>query len=104
MPQHEKKLPNAHIARLRNPDHFDPDTIIEMMGGCEDTAIGCAWFWIPDTIRVIKGKNKVDNGPNDPLWIQSLEFPTDIWTLVQTKKWLWENRVNFVNFEKATEG
>jgi len=90
--------PNEHSARLRDPNDFDPDTFRRTDGG---TIYG--HIKVPKTISIIWGKLKGKTKDSDPVIPQALRFPIKYWTEEKAKKWLKDNGVRYIIFEKATE-
>jgi len=90
--------PNEHSARLRSPDDFNPDTFRRVDGG---TIFGRVE--VPKTIAVIWGKLKGADSADDFPVAQALRFPVKDWTEAKAKKWLKDNDVTVIKFEKATK-
>lgn len=87
-----RPYPNEHAARLISPDKFDE--FRRTKGGKLYNKID-----VPATISIIWGHLK---GENTDSWAaQALRFPTKSWTEEEAKKWLADNEVKFISFEKA---
>jgi phage I-like protein len=88
--------PNEHAARLRDPDDFNDKSFRRVNGG---TIYGS--IKVPSTIVIIWGKLKEAAEKDDPVIPQALRFPTKNYTEVEAKKWLKENKIKYISFEKA---
>jgi len=94
-----RPFPNEHAARLRKPGDFDPKSFRRTSGG---TIFGSKK--VPKTISIIWAKLKGKAKPSDPVLPQSLRFPIKNWTVAQARKWLKDNNITVILFEKATKG
>lgn len=91
-----KPYPNEHAARLENPDKFDGETFRRKSDG---TIFGSVK--VPATADVIWGKLKSANKPSDYPIPQAIRFPIKRWTAEEAKKWLKDNKVDYISFEEA---
>lgn len=89
---------NQHAARMQDPDLFDSDTYRTTAGG----KIFGGRLEVPSTINILWGKFKGKSKPSDPPILQSFRFNVKDWTEVQARKWLKDNNIKFILFEKAT--
>lgn len=76
--------PNEHAARVRDPDSFVPDSFRS-----KDLKNG---------IRIIIGKLKGGTS----MVVQAYRFSVDKFTVEQVKRWLEDNKINYIKFEPAT--
>lgn len=84
--------PNEHAARLKDPDGFDE--FRRTKGGkiSPKTAV-------PQNAAVIWGHPKgADKGT---FVAQAIRFPIKSWTAAEAKKWISDNEVKIMSFEKA---
>lgn len=89
-----KPYPNEHAARLENPDKYDE--FRRTKGG---TIYGS--IEVPKTISIIWGH--VNGEPRNAWHPQALRFPIENWTVSQAKKWLKDNKIDYISFEPAEE-
>lgn len=91
---------NEHAARIRLPKIFNPKTFRRTEGG-KAVLPGAGLITVPKNIGIIWGKiNGRDKEKDEPL-VQSLRFNKKDWTEDQAKKWLKDNKVDYLLFEKA---
>jgi len=76
--------PNEHAARVRNPDSFEPNSFRSKK--------------LKDGVRLILGKLKSGNGS---MVTQAYRFSVDNFTVEQAKKWLKDNKIEYISFEPA---
>jgi hypothetical protein len=88
---------HEHAVRLKSPNLFDSKSYRRTKGG---TIYGNKK--IPKTISIIWGKLKTANKPSDSPIPQALRFPTINWTISEVKKWLKDNKIKYILFEKAS--
>ena len=91
-----------HSARIRQPAAFDPKTFRRTKGG-KAVLPGSGLITVPESISIIWGKLKSANKPSDNPLVQALRFPVSSWTAGKAKKWLTDNKVKFISFEKAAK-
>lgn len=96
---------NEHSARIKDPDDFKekPDWSDEgkfrRTHGGDCILPGAGQITVPETIDLIWGQLKEQSG--DQAAVQSLRFPISNWTEAEAKKWLEDNKVEFLEFEPA---
>jgi len=94
----QKPYPNEHSARIKSPDLFDTKTFKRTPDG---TIYGK--IKVPATAAVLWGKLKGSAKPSDNPIPASIRFPTDNWTVAQSKPWLKDNNVKYERFEAASK-
>ena len=93
--EHKEKMAkeeNEHSARLQDPNKYDD---------WRRTKGGKIYFKIaiPASISIIWGHPK---GKPARIWVpQALRFPKDKYTVAQAKKFLSDNKINYISFEAA---
>jgi len=91
---------NEHSARIRVPGIFNPKTFKRTEGG-KAILPGSGLITIPKTISIIWAKIKGRDKQKDEPLVQALRFPVKNWTEAAAKKWLKDNKVKYLLFEKA---
>ncbi len=98
--------PNEHAARLRQPNTFAENATWQdgSKGKFRRTTVkSFQGKSAPKSIDVIWGKLKGKAGKGDPPIPQAIRFKISNWTSTQAKKWLDDNDIKYISFEKATE-
>lgn len=91
---------NEHAARIRLPGIFNPKTFRRTAGG-KAVLPGAGLITVPKTIGIVWGKITGRDKEKDEPLVQSLRFNIKDWSEAQAKKWLKDNKVNYLKFEKA---
>lgn len=89
---------NIHSARIHNPDDFKQDSFKTVNGGSW-VLPGAGRLDIPSTIEVVVGHTHAQTG--DEFTVQTLHFPIDNFSAEEAKKWLKDNKVEYISFERA---
>jgi len=89
---------NEHAARLKDPDSLDPIRVRRTEGSGDAKIQGVK---IPKSISVVWFIIEKDD--KEVPVAQSLRFPVKKWTAKEAKKWLKDNDISFILFEKADE-
>lgn len=89
---------NEHSARLLDPNSTPHDRVRRTHGSGNGTIQGIK---VPDTIDVIWFIEEIEDG-EDIVRPQALRFPLKKWKSKKAKKWLKNNDIDYISFEKAT--
>lgn len=91
---------NEHSSRLIDPKELNSRSGFESIRRTHGSGKGkIQGVSIPATIDVIWYVYK-----NADVIAQTLRFPIEHWTSAEALKWLKENKINYISFEKATNG
>lgn len=91
---------NEHSSRLVDPKELNSRSGFESIRRTHGSGKGkIQGVSIPATIDVIWYVYK-----NADVIAQTLRFPIEHWTSSEALKWLKENKINYISFEKATNG
>lgn len=89
---------NEHAARLINPATLNPIRVRRSSGDGKTRVRGII---IPGTIDIIW---YIESREGREIAIpQALRFPIKNWTEQQAKKWLADNKIKYITFEKASK-
>jgi len=92
-------FPNHFAIRVQDPDRFDKESYRTTAGG----KIFGGRVVVPGTVNILWAKIKGKAKPSDPPVLQSLRFNKANWDEDRIRKWLKDNNVKFILFEKPSE-
>lgn len=87
----------GYIARLKNNDDFDDETIWMVNGG----SLFAGKTMVPASIGVVRGKLKNKISSEDTPYVKDLFFNSNDWTTEKAENWLKENKIKYEDIAKT---